>query len=269
MEPVGLLLEDVRYTYPDGTRALCGLSAAVAPGCAVGLVGPNGAGKSTLLQAVADILEMEGRILVGDIEVTRTNAREVRRRVGLVFQDPDDQLFMPTVLEDVAFGPLNARLDEREAVARARRALDDVGFDEPDGKAPYHLSGGQKKLVSIATVLSMRPGMLLLDEPTGDLDHRARRAVIDILRALDSTRIIATHDLELLVEIADEVIVLDEGEAVAQGPMRAILSDRGLLAAHGLEMPHSLLHAATHTPPGRPHAHHHLENSLDAELPSR
>jgi len=265
---VGLTLEDVRFAYHDGTKALRGLTAAVAPGCAVGLVGPNGAGKSTLLQAVAGILEVEGKILLGELEVTRRHARDVRRQVGLVFQDADDQLFMPTVLDDVAFGPLNDGLDERRAVARSREALDDVGYDEPDGKAPYHLSGGQKKLVSVATVLSMRPAMLLLDEPAAGLDHRARRAVISILRSLEATRIIATHDLELLVEIADEVIILDQGKAVAQGPVRALLSDRALLAAHGLEMPHSLLHDATHTPPSRPHAHGQ-GISLDPKRPSR
>ena len=255
MDPLDLVLEDVRYAYHDGTRALSGLSAAVAAGRTVGLVGPNGAGKSTLLQAVVGILEVEGKILLGDLVVTRRNVRDVRRRMGLVFQDADDQLFMPTVIEDVAFGPLNAGIDPSQAVARAHSVLDSVGFDAPHSKAPYHLSGGQKKLASIATVLSMRPGVLLLDEPVAGLDHRARRAVIGVIASLGATRVIATHDLELLVEIADAVIVIDQGKAVAGGPMQTILSDRALLDAHGLEMPHSLLHAATDTPPGRPHAH--------------
>ncbi|MFH0965456.1 MAG: ATP-binding cassette domain-containing protein [Planctomycetota bacterium] len=251
MNPVGIDLEEVQYTYRDGTRALAGVTASILPGRRVGIVGPNGAGKSTLLLAIAGVLDHQGRIRVGDTEVSRANLKTVRSAVGLVFQDADDQLFMPTVMEDVAFGPLNMGVGPEDALARSHEALDEVGLSPLAQKAPYNLSGGQKKLASIATVLSMRPGVLALDEPSGALDHRSRRAVIEALRGFQVTQLIATHDLELLVELADEVIVLDAGKLVVQGDARRVLADRSTLARHGLEAPHSLLHLAPSDLPHR------------------
>ena len=248
-------IDNVRFNYEDGTKALQGVTASIASGSLTGIIGPNGSGKSTLLLAIAGVLTAEGRIVLGELEVLPAGRKEIRQRVGLVFQDAHDQLFMPTVLQDVAFGPLNSGLSDDESLARAREALQQVGLADVEDKAPYHLSVGQQKLVAIATVLSMRPDILLLDEPTSALDHRSRRTVIQILSRLKMTRLVATHDLEMLVELADEVIILDDGRDVTHGRARTVLGRQDLLAQHGLEMPHSLLHRQEHISREDPHSH--------------
>ena len=241
---------DVRglsFAYPDGTVALRDISFRVEAGEAVALIGGNGAGKSTLLLHLNGYLSAgSGELRLGETVVTRATADQARRMVGLVFQDPDDQLFMPTVDEDVAFGPLNAGLPPGEVESRAAVALEQVGMSHLRARPPYRLSAGEKRAVAIATVLAMAPDILVLDEPSANLDPRARRRLIELLRSFAQTRIIATHDLELVVEVCTRVIVLDGGRVVADGPARELLNNEELMLAHGLERPHILRHSHPH-----------------------
>lgn len=227
---------DVRYTYPDGHEALRGVSFYITHGEKVALLGRNGAGKSTLLLHTNGLLlPTSGEVNIGDIPVTRKTLTLVRQSVGMVFQNPDDQLFMPTVGEDVAFGPLNMRLPEEEVARRVERALREVGAVELRDRVPWQLSGGQKRSVAIATVLSMEPSVLVLDEPTSNLDWSARRKVIDIVRGFSHTCLVATHDLELVREICPRSIVIDEGRVVADGLTDRVLADHGVLRMLGIE----------------------------------
>ena len=237
----------VSFAYPDGTAALHDVSFRIEHGEAVALVGANGAGKSTLLLHLNGYLPLQrGEIRVGDIPLTKETAASVRRAVGLVFQDPDDQLFMPTVEEDVAFGPLNAKLPAEEVRQRVADALARVGMTHRRERPPYRLSAGEKRAVAIATVLALSPDVLVMDEPPSYLDPRSRRRLIDLLRSFGHTRIIATHDLELVVDVCTRVMVMDGGRIVVDGPTRDILNDEALMQAHGLERPHSLLHHHPH-----------------------
>lgn len=240
-------VRDLRFTWPDGTEALKGVSFRIAHGQAVALVGANGAGKSTLLLHLNGYLRATGgQVLIGDTPLTPETAAAARRAVGLIFQDPDDQLFMPTVLEDVAFGPLNAGLPSEEVERRALGALERVGMSHLAGRPPYRLSAGEKRAVAIATVLAMSPDILVMDEPSSNLDPRGRRRLIEMLRSFEHTRIIATHDLELVVEVCSHVFVLDGGRIVAEGTTADILDDEALMLAHGLERPHILRHRHPH-----------------------
>ncbi|MBN2164546.1 MAG: ABC transporter ATP-binding protein [Pontiellaceae bacterium] len=240
---------DLSYAYPDGTEALRGITFTVEPGLAVALVGANGAGKSTLLQHLNGGLfnARQGEVRIGETVVSRKSVSLVRHAVGMVFQDSDDQLFMPTVAEDVAFGPLNAGLSSEEVERRVESALERVGMTQVRERPPYRLSAGEKRAVAIASVLAMEPEVLVMDEPSANLDPRARRRLIELLRSFGHTRIIATHDLELAVEVCSRVIVLDEGRVVADGPMVGILNDEALMEEHGLERPHILRHMHPHT----------------------
>ena len=204
------------------------------PGAKVGLLGPNGAGKSTLLLHLNGILQGRGRIVIDGLEVQPSNLARIRQKVGLVFQDPDDQLFCPSVREDVAFGPLYAGLSAAEVEQRVEQALNAVGMQQARERSPHQLSGGEKKRVALATVLSMRPELLALDEPTNGLDPRARRSLIELLRGLPNTMLVATHDLAMLEELLPEAIVMDEGQVVFQGPTPELLADKKLLERHGL-----------------------------------
>lgn len=234
-------VRDLSFSYPDGAEALRGLSFRIVHGEAVALVGGNGAGKSTLLLHLNGYLPTRrGEVRIGDTLLTRATAALARRAIGMVFQDPDDQLFMPTVGEDVAFGPLNAGLPPDQAEARVTSALARVGMAHLRDRPPYRLSAGEKRAVAIATVLAMSPDMLLLDEPSSNLDPRGRRRLIDLLRSFEHTRIIATHDLELVLEVCSRVLVLDAGRMVADGPAKDILGDEALMRAHALERPLSL-----------------------------
>lgn len=240
-------VRDLSFAYPDGTEALRGISFRVEHGEAVALVGGNGAGKSTLLLHLNGYLAAgRGEVLIGDTLLTRETAALARRAIGMVFQDPDDQLFMPTVAEDVAFGPLNAGLPPDQAEQRVVSALTRVGMAHLRDRPPYRLSAGEKRAVAIATVLAMSPDILLLDEPSSNLDPRGRRRLIELLRSFEHTRMIATHDLELVVEVCSRVIVLDGGRVVADGPTRDILNDEALMLAHALERPHILRHSHPH-----------------------
>jgi energy-coupling factor transporter ATP-binding protein EcfA2 len=224
-------------------HALSDLSLAVEPGEHVAIVGPNGAGKSTLLLHLNGILEPSaGEIGIGGLRVSPENAPEIRCRVGLVFQDPDDQLFMPTLLEDAAFGPLCHGASRDEAEDRARRALESVGLGEIDaGRAAHHLSGGEKRRAALATVLSLEPGVLALDEPTASLDGRGRRQIAEILRARSQTLIVVTHDVEFAAAVCPRMVLMEGGRMIADRPSAKILADTDLLHEHGLELSRWLL----------------------------
>ncbi|MEZ8219141.1 cobalt/nickel transport system ATP-binding protein [Candidatus Fervidibacteria bacterium JGI MDM2 SSWTFF-3-K9] len=234
-------VENLHYRYPDGTHALKGVSFCIREGESVAIVGPNGAGKTTLLLHFNGILRGSGKVFVFGEEVTSRNLFTVRKLVGLVFQDPDDQLFMPTVLEDVAFGPLNLGLSQEEAIKRAMNALDMVGMSYATNKSPHQLSFGERKRVAIATVLAMEPKVLVLDEPTANLDPRSRRQLLSLLRQLEVTKIVATHDLDAALFLCDKAILMDDGKIVAIGETSEIFSNEALMEAHGLEVPPSIL----------------------------
>ena len=231
----------LEFTYPDGTPALRDVSLAVCRGESVGIIGANGAGKSTLLLHLAGCLTPSGgKLTIGGTPLHRDTVDAIRRSVGVVFQNPDDQLFMPTVQDDVAFGPRNQGLAEAEVAGRVQEALAAVGAAGLVGRPPYRLSGGEKRAVSIATVLAMSPEILVLDEPTAGLDPRSRRNVIGLLNQLDHTRIVASHDLDLILEVCQRVILLRQGRVAADGRCAEVLRQSALLADGGLELPLTL-----------------------------
>ncbi|MGH3980782.1 MAG: energy-coupling factor ABC transporter ATP-binding protein [Pseudonocardiaceae bacterium] len=234
-----LQVAGLTFRYPDGHRALDGINLTVAPGERVALLGPNGAGKTTLVLHLNGVLRPEtGEVHVGGLGVTREHLHEIRRRVGIVFQDPDDQLFMPTVTEDVAFGPANFGLRGAELDARVRAALAAVDMTEHTERSPLHLSGGQRRRVALATVLACDPEILVLDEPSSNLDPVARRELAEVLLGLDRTMLMVTHDLPYALQLCARSVVLDDGRVVADGPTRELLTDTGLLARHRLELPY-------------------------------
>ena len=233
-----LRFDDVHYRYPNGYEALCGVSFRITHGEKVALVGANGAGKSTLLLHTNGLLmPSQGGVVLGGIALTRRTLPLVRQSVGLVFQDSDNQLFMPTVEEDVAFGPSNMRLEPEEIRRRVTEALDAVGALDLRGESPFRLSGGQKRRVAIATVLAMEPSVLVMDEPTSNLDPRARRQIIDLIRRFGHTTLIATHDMEMVLDLCDRTIVMKQGRIVADGSTRHVFGDLALLEECGLEQP--------------------------------
>ncbi len=230
-------LTGVRHRYPDGTVALDGIDLIVRAGETVALLGPNGAGKSTLLLHLNGVLRAtEGSMSVEGVALSDDTVSGVRSRVGMVFQDPDDQLFMTTLYDDVAFGPLNMGLARDEVDRRVHRALHQVGLADAASRPAQHLSFGQRKRAAVATVLSMEPPVLVLDEPTSNLDPRARREMIELLRALPATKVLATHDMALAADLCTRAVVIDGGRVVADGPMDAVMGDGALLKAHGLEV---------------------------------
>lgn len=230
-------LDELTYRYPDGRKALDGVTLVISEGEKVALVGPNGAGKSTLLLHLNGILTGEGMVRILGAEVGDGNLAAVRSQVGLVFQHPDDQLFSPTVLEDVAFGPLHMNLDQDEVLRRVRWALDQVGMAGFEDRVSHHLSLGEKKRIAIATVLAMQPMILALDEPSGELDPRARRELIRLLGELPQTMLVATHDMRLVKELLSRTVILDGGKLIADGATELLLQDSQLLEQHGLEAP--------------------------------
>lgn len=237
-----IVVEDVSYTYPDGSLALDEVSFVIERGEAVALVGPSGAGKSTLLLCLSGFLfPQRGEIYIAGAKLTKKNVREVRKRVGLIFQNPDDQLFMPTLYDDVAFGLLNRGIDGDELDKRVRKAIEERGLKGLEKKFPGHLSGGQKRLASLAAVLVMEPEILLTDEPSSNLDPKSRRDLINNLASLNNTRIIASHDLEMALDLCRRALLLDKGRIAADGVAAEIMSDKKLMEEHNLEVPHSLL----------------------------
>ncbi|GAM09732.1 putative ABC transporter ATP-binding protein [Geobacter sp. OR-1] len=258
-------VKNLRHTYPDGTVALKDISFRITHGESVGIIGANGAGKSTLLLHLNGYLTpTSGTIRIGDFPLTKGTLPEIRRTVGMVFQDPDDQLFMPTVFEDVAFGPLNLGFTAGDAEQCVMAALARVDATHLKDKPPYHLSGGEKKRVAIATVLSMSPDILVMDEPTNGLDPFARRQLMGLMREFQHTRIITSHDLDMVVELCSRVIVLKDGEVRADGLSRDIFGDHELLAECRLEKPLSMQgcpvcsgRVPVFTPDDSDHHHHH------------
>ncbi|NJD32243.1 MAG: energy-coupling factor ABC transporter ATP-binding protein [Gammaproteobacteria bacterium] len=251
MEGVSLLsVRDLAYRYPDGHEALRGLTFTLAPGERVALIGPNGAGKSTLLLHLNGLLPdrpaAEPAITVDGLPLVAANLPEVRRRVGLLFQDPDDLLFCPTVWEDVAFGPQQLGIREPRQSELVRESLVQVGLAGFEDRLPHHLSRGEKRRVCLAGLLACDARLLVLDEPTSGLDPRGRRELMGLLTRLPVGQLIATHDLEFVVEICPRAIVLDGGRIVADGPARKLLDDERLMLAHGLERPHILRHRHPH-----------------------
>ena len=229
---------DLRFTYPNGVTGLDGLDLHIAHGERVAVLGPNGAGKTTLMLHLNALLEAKsGELEVAGLRVGHDDVRDLRARVGLIFQDPDDQLFMPTVREDVAFGPLNLGLSKPEVEDRVRQALAAVRMGEHSDRAPHQLSLGQRRRVAIATVLAMDPSLLVLDEPSANLDPRTRRELIETLDRIERTLLIVTHDLPLAAALCERAVLLSAGKIVADGPTLELLADEQLLAAHDLELP--------------------------------
>lgn len=238
-----LQLDNLHFAYPGRPPVLDGVSLNIAHGERVGLIGPNGAGKTSLFLATCGVLKPDSGAVSAYEQTVQTN--KFNPGIGLVFQNSDDQLFSPTVREDIAFGPVNIGLDEEAVAQRVAEALQRTGTEHLVDRAPHHLSGGEKRMVSIACVLAMHPGLVLYDEPDANLDMRARRRLIQFLQAAPHTVLVASHDLEMVIEVCDRVILLDGGQIIADGDPRIIMSDVDLMEAHGLERPHSLV----------PHAH--------------
>lgn len=236
MSNAALRFDSLVYTYPDGTEALRGVSFTVDEGERVGLVGANGAGKSTLLLHAAGLLPAKGMVTVHGLDPDR-QAREVRQRIGLLFQNPDDQLFMPTVAEDVAFGPLNLGLRGDVLNERCRAALESVGLADQGAKLPQHLSFGQRRRAALATVVAMGCRTLVLDEPTANLDPGGRRELLTLLDGLDATLLLATHDLDAVLELCPRTVLLADGAVAAEGATEELLADAELMTAHRLEVP--------------------------------
>ncbi len=238
MNAPAIRVENLSYQYPDGRVALDGVDLNIAPGERVAILGPNGAGKTTLMLHLNGVLSASsGTVEIGGMALNRKNLREIRRRVGVVFQDPDDQLFMPTVAQDVAFGPANFGVTGDALAERVQAALEIVSMTEHADRSPAHLSGGQRRRAALATVLACEPEILVLDEPSANLDPVARRELAETLATLSATMVIVTHDLPYAAQLCERAIVLDSGVVVADDSVTAVLSDRELLAAHRLELP--------------------------------
>jgi cobalt/nickel transport system ATP-binding protein len=244
---------DLSYAYRSGTRALDHVSFEIGEGECAGLVGPNGAGKTSLFLCMSGVLSAkEGTVNIAGLDPAIADQRRLLpSKTGIVFQNSDDQLFSTTIFDDVAFGPLNLGLQPAEVHKRVQEALERVGLLGFEQRVPFHLSGGEKRRAALAGVLAMQPDILLLDEPSMYLDPRGRRELIRLIKTLPVTKLIAGHDLEMIRETCSRVLVLDAGKLVADGPARQILSDRVLMEAHGLEVPHSLM---PHSPVDRHHA---------------
>lgn len=241
-----LEVKEISFSYPDGHEAIKDISFTIYHGESVGIIGANGAGKSTLLMLLMGILYPRiGSILVGDTKVNKKTLPIIRRRLGMVFQNPDDQLFMNTVYDDVAFGPRNYNIAEDEVENRVMKSLELVGIKHLKDRAPFKLSGGEKRSAAIATVLSMEPDILIMDEPTSELDPKSRRKLINLLKEFSHTKVITSHDLDLILDICERVIVVKSGEIVADGKAYNILTDEKLLDSCGLEVPLSLQNCAS------------------------
>jgi cobalt/nickel transport system ATP-binding protein len=229
-------IENFTYKYPDGTAALSDINLNVEHGQKLALIGPNGAGKSTLLLVMAGFAKGTGKVFVDGLEINGKNLKQIRTRLGCCMENPDDQLFMPTLFDDVAFGPLNMGLDPEQVKARVTGALATVGLAQMTDKAPHHLSAGQKRAAAVATILAMSPKIITLDEPDGSLDPRNRSNLMKLLRSLTQTLIIATCNMNFAASIAERAVLLDNGRIIAYGEAKEIMSDVELMTKHGLEV---------------------------------
>ncbi|MBI5476267.1 MAG: energy-coupling factor ABC transporter ATP-binding protein [Ignavibacteriales bacterium] len=249
MNPI-IEVKDLSFSYHDGTKALKGVSFSISEGECVGLIGPNGAGKSTLILHLNGLLPEAKHnhvsVKIAGEEISKKNENKVHSLVGVLFQNPDDQLFCPTVYEDVAFGPRQLGVNEEDIRSMICKTLEDVGIPGFENRSPHHLSGGEKQRVCLAGLLVCDPKILVLDEPTRDLDPRGRRELSELLHKIPMTKIIASHDLELIVKLCKRTIILDSGKIVADGNTIELLSNEKLMIEHGLEKPHSLQHIHPH-----------------------
>lgn len=233
-----IAIEQLAYTYPDGTRALDGIDLQLGKGQSLGIAGSNGAGKSTLVNHLNGwFLPQEGSVQIGEVKAEKKTVETIRKMVGLVFQKPDDQLFMARLYDDLLFGPMNLGMDANWSRAEAERLLKMFGLWELRDKPPAHLSQGQKRFAAIAAVLIMQPELLVMDEPTSDLDPRNRRKLIELINELPMTTVTVSHDLDFMWDICDRVCILNKGQIIADGLTKEILADRELLEANGLELP--------------------------------
>ena len=236
-----LEVQDLYFSYPDGHEAINGLSFMIHHGESVGIVGANGAGKSTLIMLMMGLVfPSRGEVRIGDVAVTKKTLPHIRQRMGMVFQDSDDQLFMPTVYDDVAFGPRNFGLSEQDVALRVEEAMALTGITHLKKRPPYKLSGGEKRAAAIASVLAMQPDILIMDEPTSNLDPKSRRRAINLLKGFEHTKLITSHDLDMIYELCDRTIILADGKIAADGKTNQILTNEQLLDSCSLEIPLSL-----------------------------
>ena len=235
-----IIFDKVSYSYPDGTEVLREVSFHVERGSSVGLIGANGAGKSTIIKAALGLIAAKGEITAAGLKMTKENLPAIRKAVGYVLQDSDDQMFMPTVLDDMIFGPMNYGASRKEAEETAQEVLKELGIEELKNRYNHKISGGEKRMAAIATILAMKPEAMLLDEPSSSLDPYNRRKLIGILNSLDVTKVIASHDLDLVLDTCDKVILINGGRVIAEGDAGTILRDRKLLEDNRLELPFRL-----------------------------
>ena len=232
--------KNVNFSYENGIQILKDINFKIEEGETIGLIGCNGAGKSTLMKVLLGLLPHEGTITVGDLELNKKNLEEVRRKLGFVLQDSDNQMFMPTVYEDMMFGPLNYGHSKEEAEARVDQVLEELNLTYLKHKYNHKISGGEKRMAAIATILTMRPKVMLMDEPSTALDPENRRRVINAINKLDITKVIASHDLDMILDTCERVILMHDGEIIADGPVEEILTDRELLETNHMELPFKL-----------------------------
>ena len=227
-------VKNLDFVYPDGTRALKDINLIVPSGQSIGIIGPNGAGKSTFLLHLSGILQGKtGQIVIDGVNIDSKNLKTIRQKIGFVFQNPDDQLFMPTVAEDIAFGPLNLSISKGEIPELVKKALASVKLNGFEGRSSHHLSAGEKKRVALAAVLVMNPKILIFDEPSANLDPRTRRDFIKLIKNITATKIIASHDLAMIEEITDQTIIIYQGKKAAEGLTKTIINDHSLLESFG------------------------------------
>jgi len=237
--PKAIEIESFSYNYADGTAALADITLSIEHGEKIALIGPNGAGKSTLLLAMAGFVKGTGRVLIDNLQITKKNLKKIRTSLGCCLENPDDQLFMPTLFDDVAFGPLNMGLETEQVKNRVSSALETVGLADMAEKSGHHLSAGQKRMAAIATILSMAPKIITLDEPDGSLDPENRRKLTKLLCSLPQTLIIATCNMNFATVVANRAILLNNGHIIADGDAKIIMSDEELMRRHGLEVPNN------------------------------
>lgn len=234
-------IKNLKFAYEKDKTIIDDLSLKINNNEKIGLIGPNGAGKSTLFKLMLGLLDKQGEIIVDTISLNQKTVNEIRKKIGYILQDPDNQMFMPSVLEDMIFGPMNYGLSKDEAIINATKILKDLDLEYLKDKKNYKLSGGEKRMASIATILNMNPDVILLDEPSNDLDPSNRRKLINVLNSLKQTCIIATHDLDLLLETCDRIILINEGKIIKDGSIKEVLLDKKLLEDNHLELPHCLM----------------------------